>query len=269
MGALNEEVLAFRRYQQTRALSPRTIRRRSVSTNQFAAWIQPLPLLEVTGELVEEWLSIYAAPATRRAYRSDLMAFYTWAAKRGLCENPVLRTDSVKVPKPLPRPVPASYLTAILRAATPDVRLMIALAAYAGLRRSEIAALDAGDIDLISEAPTIAVRCGKGNKDRIVPVHPDLAALLRSAPKHGPVVGVAEGTVGVKIADHLRSLGIEATAHKLRHTFGTELARATEGNIILIASLMGHEDISTSMRYVGWAGGPGADAVAAMYPPAA
>ena len=113
------------------------------------------------------------------------------------------------------------------------------------------------------------MRTGKGNKDRIVPIHPDLAKALRGHPKHGPVIGVTAGTVGQKVAAHLRSLGIEATAHKLRATFGTELARATEGNVILIARMMGHEDISTSMTYVGWSGGPGAAAIEAMYPRAA
>ena len=260
---------AFRRYQQVRSLSRNTIRRRAVTLGQFTAWIAPLTLLEATGDLIDEWLGTFTCAATKRAYRSDLMAFFTWAAKRDLCPNPVLRTDSVKVPKPLPRPVPAAYLEAVLASAPPDVRVMIALAAYAGLRRAEIAALDAGDIDLTSDTPTLAVRAGKGNKDRIVPIHPDLAAILRTRPRHGPIVGLSESTVGHKVAAHLRSLGIEATAHKLRHTFGTELARATEGNIILIATLMGHSDIATSMGYIGWAGGPGADAVAAMYPLAA
>lgn len=259
---------AFRRYQLVRGLSPRTIRRRSVSIRQFADSIAPLPLLEATADLIDDWLATHPSAATRRAYRGDLMAFFTWASKRDLCANPVLKTDSIRVPKPLPKPVPASYLAAVLASAPPDVRLMIALAAYAGLRVSEIAALQRSDIDLVSQAPTLAVRAGKGNKDRIVPVHPDLAVLLRSL-KPGPVVGVGAQTVGVKISTHLRSLGIDATAHKLRHTFGTELARSTEGNVILIAKMMGHEDISTSMRYVGWSGGPDAEAVAAMYPPAA
>lgn len=264
----SEHILAFRRYQLVRGLSPKTIRRRSVSLGQFADSIAPLSLFEATGDLIDDWLGTHQSPATRRAYRSDLMAFFSWAAKRDLCANPVLKTDSIRVPKPLPRPVPAVYLRAILASATPDVRMMIALAAYAGLRIAEIAALERSDLDLMSESPTLAVRCGKGNKDRIVPVHPDLAALLRGA-RAGPLVNVSATTVGQKISAHLRSIGIEATAHQLRHTFGTELARSTEGNIILIASLMGHEDVSTSMRYIGWAGGPGADAVAAMYPPAA
>lgn len=269
MGALNNEVAAFRRYQQVRALSPKTVRRRAVTLRQFAAWIIPLPLIDASADLIEEWLGTFTSPATKRAYRSDLMAFYTWAAKRDMCANPVLRTDNIRVPRGLPRPVPASHLAAILATAPPDVRLMIALAAYAGLRRSEIAALDAGDIDLNSEAPTLAVRAGKGNKDRVLPIHPDLVAILRKGPKHGPVVGVTASTVGQKVAAHLRSLGIEATAHKLRATFGTELARATEGNVILISKMMGHENISTSMMYVGWSGGPGAAAIEAMYPRAA
>lgn len=260
---------AFGRYQRTRGLSTATIRRRAVSIHQFGTHIHPLPLTDATGDLVDGWLGEFRCAATRRAYRSDLSAFYCWAAKRDLCTNPVLKTDSIRVPKPLPRPVPASYLPAILAAAPPDVALMVALAAYAGLRRAEIAALDAGDIDLTSLAPTLAVRSGKGNKDRIVPVHPALAKMLRSRPRHGALFTVNAATVGNKIAAHLRSLGIEATGHKLRHSFGTELARTTEGNVVLIAALMGHSDISTTMRYVGWAGGPRTAAVDAMYPAAA
>lgn len=265
----SDPVAAFRRHQSARNLSPATIRRREVSLRQFAADIAPMPLLGADAHLIDEWLARYRTPSTRRAYRSDLQAFYSWAAKRDLCANPVVKTDSVRVPKPLPRPVPPAYLPAILATATPDVRLMTALAAYAGLRVAEISALDAADLDLTSEAPLLAVRCGKGRKDRIVPIHPDLATLLRSAPRSGPVVGVCPSTVGRKVSEHLRSLGIEATCHQLRHSFGTELARTTEGNLILVARLMGHGDVSTTMGYIGWSGGAGAAAIKGMYPTAA
>ena len=265
----DNHLTAFRRWQRTRGLAQATIKRRDASLTGFAEYITPLPLLEAEPDLIDDWLGTHPSPATRRAYRSDLMAFYTWAAKRGLCTNPVLAVDGIRVPRTLPRPVPASHLRAVLTSAPSDVRLMIALAAYAGLRRSEIANLDASDIDLLSIPPTLAVRGGKGGKDRIVPVHPDLAVELATAPRHGKVVGVRASTVGHRIADHLRQVGIEATAHQLRHTFGTELARATDGNVILIATLMGHADIATSMGYIGWAGGPSVDAVAAMYPQAA
>lgn len=265
-----DHVAAFRQYQHVRNLSPKTIMRRDVALRQFAAHIAPLTLIEATGDLIDEWLGTFRSPATRRAYRSDLQAFYSWCAKRDICANAVLKTDSIRVPKPLPHPVPPAYLPLILATATPDVRLMIGLAAFAGLRVAEVAALDAGDLDLVSLSPTLAVRCGKGAKDRVVPLHPHLVNLLKERQsKTGPVVNASARTVGEKVAAHLRSLGVEATAHKLRHSFGTELARSTEGNVILIASLMGHEDVSTSMRYIGWSGGPGAAAVAAMYPKAA
>lgn len=268
MGPTVDNVAAFRQYQRVRGLSRKTIDRRDVSLRQFAASIIPMPLLDANHDLIDDWLGTHRSAATRRAYRSDLMAFYTWAAKRDLCTNPVLKTDPIRVPKTLPRPVPADYLQAILVSATPDVRMMCALAAYAGLRCAEIAAIDAADIDLTKESPVLAVRCGKGNKDRVVPVHPYLAAMLRGI-RPGPLVDVNAQSVGRKVARHLRSLGIDMTAHKLRHTFGTELARVTEGNVVLVASLLGHEDISTTMAYIGWSGGPGAAAVAGMYPPAA
>lgn len=267
----NSHVANFHHYQDVRGFSDKTIRRREGSLRQFAAAIDPLPLLAATGDLVDEWLGTFRSPATRHAYRADLMAFYAWATKRDIVDaNPVVKTDSIKVPKTLPRPVPPAYLSAVLASAPPDVRLMIGLAAYAGLRCAEIAAIEASDIDLTSESPTLAVRAGKGNKDRIVPVHPALAVLLREQYiRSGRLVQVGTATVGIKISTHLRSLGIEATAHKLRHSFGTELARSASGNIVLVAALMGHGSVETSMRYVGWQGGPSVEAISGMYPPAA
>lgn len=263
-----DHLTAFHRYQTVRGLSPKTVLRRTTSLHQFSAYIEPLPLLETHADLIDEWLGTFRSPATRRAYRSDLMAFFTWAARRDLCPNPVLRTDAIKVPNTLPRPVPPSYLPAILASAEPDVRLMIALGAYAGLRCAEISALEASDLDLTSLSPTLAVRGGKGGKDRVVPIHPQLAKMLQGT-KPGRLFPVAPRTVGRKVAAHLRGLGIEATAHKLRHSFGTELARTTRGNVVLVASLLGHADVSTTMRYIAWAGGPGAEAVDRMYPVAA
>ena len=112
-----DHVSAFRQYERVRGLSRKTIERRDVSLRQFANSIIPMPLLHATATLIDDWLGTHRSPATRRAYRSDLMAFYTWAAKRDLCTNPVLKTDPIRVPNTLPRPVPADYLPSILAAA--------------------------------------------------------------------------------------------------------------------------------------------------------
>ena len=60
------------------------------------------------------------------------------------------------------------------------MRAMLALAAFAGLRCQEIAGLDRDDI--IEAKGLIRVRFGKGAKERIVPIHPDVMEALRCLP---------------------------------------------------------------------------------------
>jgi site-specific recombinase XerD len=55
-------------------------------------------------------------------------------------------------------------------------RLMLALFAYAGLRRSELVGLDWDDVDL--ERRLLRVRKGKGGRQRVIPLHPTLEPLL-------------------------------------------------------------------------------------------
>lgn len=54
---------------------------------------------------------------------------------------------------------------------------MIGLAAATGLRIGEVVRLDKGDVDL--EGGVLTIRCTKFKKDRLVPMHPTVVALLR------------------------------------------------------------------------------------------
>lgn len=260
---------AFATYQREKGLTSDTIRRRRVTLGRFAAHIAPGPLATARTDDIDDFLATLRAPATKRAYCADLFAFYRWAMRRRLVDvNPAADIDRMRVPKGLPRPVRKELLPAILEAADPELRKMIALAAYAGLRVSEIAKLDRDDLSLDVDEPIVIVREGKGRKDRIVPAHPALVEMLRDFRQPGRLFPVTKGYIGAKIAAHLRELGIEATAHKLRHTFGTEAVRAARGNIVLAAYLMGHDSIETTMKYNGWAGGPAGDVIRSMFPPA-
>src|SRR5436190_496676 len=55
-------------------------------------------------------------------------------------------------------------------------RLLIALFAYAGLRRSELLGLDWDDVDL--DRRLLKVRKAKGGRQRVVPIHPALEPLF-------------------------------------------------------------------------------------------
>ena len=256
----------FSSWQRQRGFSAATIKRRRVSISAFGRWMHPATLAQATTMDVEEWLATFRHPGTRHAYRSDLATFYRWANRRNvLSNNPMIDTDPIKVPRSLPRPVSPEAVRSLIDAAPEQwVGTAIALAAYAGLRRAEVAALDWEDVNLHGSPPLLMVRCGKGSKDRIVPIHPELGRRL-GAPRRGSVVGHSVEVIGARVAQHLRACGVDATMHQLRHTFGTELCRVSGGNLILTGSLMGHESPDTTKGYVGWAGGDAAAAVVQMF----
>lgn len=263
---LNELLASFTQWQRQRSCSAATMRRRRSSLTNFARWMAPAHIATASTTDVEEWLDTFTAPRTRHAYRSDLATFYRWATRRQiLAHDPIILTDPIRVPKSLPRPVSAHLVADIIATAPDDtVRLACALAAYAGLRRSEIAALTADDIATHISPPLLAVRNGKGGKDRLVPLHPALAPMLAGI-RHGRIVDATPDTIGRRVAEHLRACGLDASLHQLRHTFGTELVRVTNGNLILGGLLMGHESPDTTKGYVGWNGGDAAAAVGAMF----
>ena len=68
-----------------------------------------------------------------------------------------------------------------------QARLLMLEGWRAGLRVSEAVALEVQDLQLDGDNPTLRVRRGKGGKDRIVPVHPELAAAFRQLVDFGNV----------------------------------------------------------------------------------
>ncbi len=266
MGEMSTAIDAFARYQEFRRFSPATIDRRRASLTSLARFLHPAGLGDATTELLEEWLTTFAAPRTRNAYRSDVRAFYAWARKRGVVgHDPAAELDSIRVPRTLPRPLDGVVVRTLIDAAPSwRIRTALALAAYAGLRRSELAHLDAEDVHLDSRPPILVVRNGKGGKDRIVPVHPALGALLAER-RRGPVFVVGSKRIAEEVGAHMRRHGVHASLHQLRHSFATEAMRGSGGNVPLVMHLMGHASPETTMGYAGWAGGDAGPVVSRLY----
>lgn len=194
------------------------------------------------------WMAAHQwAPETRRSVRSALLCFYTWAQVHKLRDdNPVVNLPPVRVPPPCPRPASDSAVRAARIRATASQRLMLDLAALAGLRRAEIAGVRREDLD----GDLLRVK-GKGGRTRVIPVPADLAARLLACPA-GPIFPGRFG--GCTHPDHVgrtlsRLLGPGLTAHSLRHRFAT---RAYEGtrDILALQELLGHSSPETTRRYV-------------------
>ena len=113
---------------------------------------------------------------TRRSHRNTAVSFFGWAHRGGhLPTDPAADLPVMRAATPAPRPAPDSAWSAALATADPRVRLMLRLAAEAGLRRAEIARVYRRDLTVGHAGATLLVH-GKGGKLRALPIGDDLAA---------------------------------------------------------------------------------------------
>ncbi len=182
----------------------------------------------------------------RNSARASVRALYRWGIRTGrLTEDPTMFLPSVHVPAGKPRPAPdLVFSQAMLRAGTRETAMLL-LAAYAGLRRSEIAKVHSDDI-IAGELRVL----GKGNKVRIIPLHPQLAAVLADFPCGYVFPGRINGHLSPDHVGELltRLLGPGWSAHTLRHRFATR-SYAAQRDLRAVQELLGHSKPETTARY--------------------
>lgn len=149
-----------------------------------------------------------------------------------------------------PRPLPWATVAAAMAASDREARMMIILAAFAGLRVSEIARVQGDDL---SDGNLYVF--GKGGTGEMLPAHPVLLNAAQDFPVHGwwfpgGVSGqpLHRTTVWGWITKALRSVGCTGTPHQLRHSFGTELL-ATGADLRTVQELLRHRHLSSTQIY--------------------
>jgi integrase/recombinase XerC len=186
---------------------------------------------------------------TRRGYRNTAASFFAWARRADLLStNPAAELPHIRAAVPAPRPAPDAAWFAALVAAEPRVRLMMRLAAEAGLRRAEIAQVHRRDLTTGPIGASLLVH-GKGGKIRVVPVSDDLAAAIASA-AGWLFPGDDEGHLSPRWVGKLiaATLPDHWTAHTLRHRFATRAYRGSR-NLRAVQVLLGHSSVATTERY--------------------
>lgn len=183
----------------------------------------------------------------------------------------------VREPRRLPESVdPADVANFIADLATHRDRAIALLMVLGGLRSAEVRSLLLRDVDLGMRRVRVI---GKGNKERVVPVDGaffgELVAYLNSERPlrcstaecfvvlRGSTRGQALSEAGLRkiFRIHRESSGAtRVRPHRLRHTFGTELASAGI-DLLVLRELMGHASPETTARYVHLS----ADTIAAEY----
>lgn len=236
-------------YHRAARHSPETIRVRRLYLARFARWFGGSLLSVTLGDLVAFMASSPGTAQTQGTKRASLRTFYAWCAEEGYLDaSPARRLPSVRIPPAVPRPVTEDALREAMERANDRVRLMIALGAYAGLRRAEIAGLHRSMI-----TDTALVITGKGGRTRLVPLHPTLRALLDAWPEQGWIFPSRKHTSPhvspCQVGTLLKAAIPGYTAHKLRHRFATKAYAGTR-DLFAVQQLLGHSNPETTARYV-------------------
>ena len=204
---------------------------------------------------------------------STLKSFFKFLYRRGIIEdNPARMLKFPKKEKYLPNVFNVDDIFTLLdlpdKSTPMGMRdaLILELLYGTGVRVSELVGLDRNAVDL--NGMRILVR-GKGKKERIVPLAPELISLIKDYYKvmydivsEGRVVEsdaliinrlgsrMTDRTIRRVVETYLKKAGLplDYSPHSFRHTFATHLL---EGGADLrsIQELLGHESLATTQKY--------------------
>ena len=141
-------------------------------------------------------------------------------------------------------------------------RLIIEMALGTGLRVSELADLKIEDIHIRKGQNSLTVTNGKGGKDRVVGFNNKLKTLIQEyleyRDSNSPYLFPSErgekmtrfgiGRV-FKTAAETAGLDTKHTIHTLRHTYATNLYKASGYNLRMVQKQLGHSSITTTTVY--------------------
>lgn len=199
-----------------------------------------------------------AGPATRKMHVAGIKFLYEVTLRR---PEVVAAIPWPKAPHGVPEILSGSEVTSLLDAVDSIKHRAVVMTAYgAGLRVSEVCALQVDDID--SKRMTILVRQGKGNQARYVILPERVLFLLRrywviERPKRPwlfagkqPGCPLSAASVRYHLAAAAKKTGLtkRVTPHVLRHTFATHLLELGT-DVRVIQMLLGHRSIRSTVRY--------------------
>jgi integrase/recombinase XerD len=257
-----------------RNLSKNSVLAYTSDLKKIAAHHSDLPLEKWDAAMISETIRQEAkkgmSPRSQSRLISAIKAYYKFLILDGaIQENPTLHLETPKMGRTLPETLTAkeisSMITSIDRSSIEGERnyCMIELLYACGLRVSELVSLSLEDLYL--DEGFIRVK-GKGNKERLVPVHEEAIRVLRNYlrdvrplfltknDKHIFVSRRGSGLTRVMIFLIIKKVAAEAgiqktiSPHTFRHAFASHLVQ-NGADLRVVQELLGHESITTTEIY--------------------
>jgi integrase len=176
-------------------------------------------------------------------------------------ENPVKGVKRIRRSRETPRsnrPWSVVECRTVLREIPYQLKLPVGLAMFTGLRKGDVLKLTKGAV----RQGKIWRKTNKTGQEISIPIHPDLAVLLKTAPHHDAIT-IAATTNGtpwtesgfnssfIKAMAALKrkgKIGDGLTFHGLRHTVGTLLVEAGY-DLDTVRRWLGHKTLAMAIHY--------------------
>lgn len=273
---LTQRVFEFLEYiERVRRLSKNTVRAYKADLEAYFIWaeINQIDVENVSHRILRMYLaqldSAHYSKTTIARKVGALRSFYSYLVAQEYIESsPASLLSSPKLAKRLPRALNESDSAALLETVNSSDPLclrdsaILELLYASGLRVSELASLDLGDIKMSQGTVTVM---GKGSKMRVVPVHPYALGKIQKWIKEGRPHFPSEtkalfvssrgnrfssDAVRKMVSKRAREAGIlvPVTPHMLRHSFATDLLN-NGADLRSVQELLGHENLSTTQIY--------------------
>ncbi len=262
--------------QQERRLSLNTVLSYHNDLKQFQAYLNlhfDLSLLRAQPEHIRSWMvSLKENRLSNRSINrkiASLRAFYKYLLTQDIIQsNPAALINTPKIEKRLPVFVPENEMHKLFEQIEfPDNikgwrdKLILELFYYTGMRRNELIHLTISDIDLYNQAIKVL---GKRNKERIVPMHPNLTQtvkqylllrqnihtpsdLLFVSDKHQALNPRTVYRIVKKYLDLITTVN-KRSPHIIRHTFATHMLN-NGADLNSIKEILGHANLSATQVY--------------------
>ncbi len=233
------------------------------------------PVRSIGHPMIRSWLAVLKdrgmSGKTINRKISVLRTFFKYCLKNGIIENsPMSKVISQKVPATLPAFVKEEETERLIRMLNQtaedwkslNAKMLITIFYATGMRLSELLNLREKQVDHGSRQIKVL---GKGNKERIIPISPELLGLIKDYlrkkaekfPQGDETLLVTEK--GKKLYPKYAWLlvnswlGVSGTLekrspHVLRHTFATHLMNGGAG-LNAIKELLGHSSLAATQVY--------------------